>query len=86
MWTSYLSIEYIFKGVILIIKYLQVSSSAGSMRGAQSQGSAGSRNLNRMSTAPILGTSAITSPAGGNIFTGSVFCACSAKWLFTFSS
>ncbi|PSN33514.1 hypothetical protein C0J52_16128 [Blattella germanica] len=42
----------------------KVSSSAGSMRGPLSQGSGGSRNLNRMSTAPILGTSAITSPAG----------------------
>ncbi|KDR09859.1 coiled-coil domain-containing protein 28A isoform X2 [Zootermopsis nevadensis] len=42
----------------------KVSSSAGSVRGAQSQGSGGSRNPNRMSAAPILGTSAITSPAG----------------------
>lgn len=42
----------------------KVSSSAGSVRGAQSQGSGGSRNPNRMSAVPILGTSAITSPAG----------------------
>ncbi|XP_069702341.1 uncharacterized protein [Periplaneta americana] len=45
----------------------KMSSSAGSVRGAQSQGSGGSRNLNRMSTAPILGTSAITSPGGGSV-------------------
>jgi hypothetical protein len=50
--------------------FLQVSSSAGSVRGAQSQGSGGSRNLNRISAAPILGTSAITSPAGDKIFKG----------------
>jgi len=47
--------------------FLQMSSSAGSVRGTQSQGSGGSRNPNRMSTAPILGTSAITSPSGGKI-------------------
>lgn len=48
--------------------FFQVSSSAGSVRGTQSQGSGGSRNPNRMSAAPILGTSAITSPSGGKIF------------------
>ncbi|PNF13919.1 hypothetical protein B7P43_G09861 [Cryptotermes secundus] len=45
----------------------KVSSSAGSVRGTQSQGSGGSRNPNRMSAAPILGTSAVTSPAGGSV-------------------
>ncbi|GFG29857.1 hypothetical protein Cfor_00787 [Coptotermes formosanus] len=45
----------------------KVSSSAGSVRGTQSQGSGGSRNLNRMSAAPVLGTSAITSPSGGSV-------------------
>ena len=48
--------------------FLQVSSSAGSVRGTQSQGSGGSRNPNTISAAPILGTSAITSPSGGKIF------------------
>jgi len=45
----------------------KMSSSAGSVRGTQSQGSGGSRNPNRMSAAPILGTSAITSPSGGSV-------------------
>lgn len=53
--------------------FLQVSSSAGSVRGAQSQGSGGSRNPNRMSAAPILGTSAITSPAGDKTFKENYF-------------